>query len=66
MSHPREQAVLSPPAVAHSLNEAIQRKRMYNLFYFWIVVDAVLALLTSLAGGYIRNHVRLSGGRGRS
>ena len=38
---------------------------MYNLFYFW-VVDAVLALLSSLAGGYIRNHVRLSGGRGRS
>ena len=39
---------------------------MYNLFYFWIVVDAVYALLTSLTGGYIRNHVRLSGGRDRS
>jgi hypothetical protein len=26
----------------------------------------VLALLTSLAGGYIRNHVRLPGGHYRS
>jgi hypothetical protein len=30
------------------------------------VVDAVRALLTSLAGRYIRNHVRLSEGCGRS
>jgi hypothetical protein len=36
------------------------------LFCFWIAVDAVHALLTYLAGGYIRNHVRLSVGCGRS
>jgi hypothetical protein len=32
----------------------------------FIVVDAVLALLASLAGGHTRNHVRLPGGRDRS
>jgi hypothetical protein len=31
------------------------RIKLHNLFYFWVVVDAVHALPTSLAGGYIRN-----------
>jgi hypothetical protein len=36
VSHLREQIALSPPAVAHSLNEAIQQRKPRNLFYFWM------------------------------
>jgi hypothetical protein len=42
------------------------RRKTHNLFYFWIAADAVHALPTSLAGGYIRHHVRLPVWCGRS
>jgi hypothetical protein len=34
VSHPREQIAFLPPAVAHSLNEAIQRERMSQSVLF--------------------------------
>jgi hypothetical protein len=34
VGHPREQIALSPPAAAHSLNEAVQKKRMSQSVLF--------------------------------
>jgi hypothetical protein len=61
-----ENSLPFPPCSCPSLNEAIQEKTSQSVLFLGSRVDAVLALLTSLAGGHIRNHVRLSGGHCRS
>jgi hypothetical protein len=61
---PHTHTTTNPPLQCQFPGWGVALRKTHNLLYSWMAIDAVHALLTSLAGGYVHNHVRLPVGCG--